>query len=91
MDDIGSILGDVVVDGRRRCQTTLTADHGLTHRVQAEDVTSVGMEWLIAQLACCSCPRGSFAHLADIGVWSLTLIVRACLRTQVGQVNWIPC
>lgn len=46
VDDIGSGLDDLVVDGCGRCKLALSANLSLTQTLQAEDVSRVGMEWL---------------------------------------------
>jgi hypothetical protein len=46
VDDIGSGLDDLVVDGCGRCKLALSANLSLTQTLQAEDVSRVGMKWL---------------------------------------------
>jgi hypothetical protein len=93
VDDIGPGLGDLVEDSRGRCQLTFSAGLGLSQRIQGDNVTRVGMERLDLQSECNSCygskPRQSCAHLANVRVRSLTLVVRACFGAQVCQVDCI--
>jgi len=46
VDEVGTSLHNLVVDGRRRCKLALATNLSLTQAVQAEDVRSIGMEWL---------------------------------------------
>jgi hypothetical protein len=46
VDDVGPALDDIVVDGCCRRKLALAPSFCLTQAVQAENVRSVGVEWL---------------------------------------------